>query len=247
VVPGGWRRVDLVDNTGSTNADLADAARRGEPGDIALVAEEQSSGRGRLDRAWHAPPRSSLLLSVMLRPTTAPATWPLLPLVAGVAGVEAVRRVAELDAVLKWPNDVMVAGRKLGGILVQLVESAVVIGLGLNVSIRPAELPVPTATSIAIEGGHPDREALTKEVLRALRRRYDAWLAADGAAHAVLPTYRELCDTIGRRVSVDLPGGVVVDGEASGVDDSGRLLVVTADGAEHGFTVGDVMHVRPEA
>lgn len=243
VEPGGWRRVDIVTSTGSTNADLVAAARAGEAAGLVLIAEEQSSGRGRLDRSWQAPARSALLMSVLLRPTPAPSAWTLLPLLAGLAVVEAVRSVAQLPATLKWPNDVMIADRKLGGILVQLVDSAVVVGLGLNVSIREPELPVSTATSIAIAGGVTDREALAKEVLRALRRRYDAWTGAGGEASAVLPMYREVCATIGRAVRVDLPTDGAIEGIAHDVDDAGRLVLRTDDG-ERAFTVGDVVHVR---
>jgi BirA family transcriptional regulator, biotin operon repressor / biotin---[acetyl-CoA-carboxylase] ligase len=243
VEPGGWRRVEVVSATGSTNGDVCAAARAGEPAGLVLIAEEQSSGRGRLDRSWQAPPRSALLMSVLLRPTPPPSTWTLLPLVAGLAVVEAVRGVSQLPAALKWPNDVMVRDRKLGGILVQLVDSAVVVGLGLNVSIREGELPVASATSIGIEGGISDREALAKEVLRALRRRFDTWTRARGEATAVLPMYREVCSTIGRQVRVELPAGGAVEGVARDVDDAGRLLL-RADDGERVFTVGDVVHVR---
>ena len=243
---GGWRRLDVVPTTGSTNTDLVQAARRGEPAGLVLLAEEQTGGRGRLDRSWQAPPRSSLLMSVLLRPTPEPSTWPVLPLVVGTAVVEAVRAVAYVPVSLKWPNDVMADGRKLGGILVQLVEGAVVVGIGLNVSTRVDELPVPTATSIALCGGQIDRESLAKEVLRALRQRYDAWSRAQGASASVLPAYREVCDTIGRRVRVELPAGTVVVGTATGVDDDGRLLVASDAGEQRAFTVGDVVHVRAE-
>src|SRR5207245_10110877 len=124
------------------------------------------------DPSWEGPARSSLLVSVLLRPEPGPGTWTLLPFVAGVAVAEAVRAVGALSAELKWPNDVLVDDRKLGGILVERVDSAVVIGIGLNVSLRAGELPVPTATSVALAGGVAAREALAKEVLRALARRY---------------------------------------------------------------------------
>jgi BirA family biotin operon repressor/biotin-[acetyl-CoA-carboxylase] ligase len=186
-----WRDVEVVETTASTNADLAARARAGEPDGLVLIAEEQTAGRGRLDRRWEAPPRSSLLLSVMVRPAPPTGTWTLLPFVCGVAVAEAVRAVAALDAELKWPNDVLVDARKLGGILVERVETAVVIGIGLNVSLRDAELPVPAATSVTLAGGVADREVLAKEVLRALARRYQAWAADDGAPGAIMPAYRE--------------------------------------------------------
>ena len=243
VGPGAWATVDVVGHTGSTNADLAAAARRGDPAPALLVAEEQSAGRGRMTRRWEAPARSGVMLSALLRPSAPTATWPLLPFIAGVAVAEAVRAVAEVDAVLKWPNDVLVGEHKLGGILVERVEDAVVVGIGVNVSLRADELPVPTATSLALAGGGTDREALTKEIARALLRRYDALEAASGASSAILPAYREICATIGTDVVVELPGGEQMVGQAASVDDDGALVVVTRDG-EHRVTAGDVVHVR---
>jgi len=243
---GGWRRIDVLGSTGSTNADVAAAARNGEAAGLVVVAEEQRSGRGRLDRRWEAPPRSALLLSALLRPAAPPATWTLLPFVVGVAVAEAVRAVGDVPATLKWPNDVLVGEAKIGGILAEAVDSAVVVGIGVNVSIRPDELPVGTATSLAIAGGATDREALAKEVLRALGRRYDDWTAAGGAAAAILPAYRAICATIGRDVRVELPTGGPAVGRAAEVDDVGRLVVVSPDGDRRAFSVGDVVHVRSE-
>jgi len=240
----GWRDVEVVGRTASTNADLAARARDGEGPGLVLLAEEQTAGRGRLDRRWEAPPRSSLLLSVLLRPAPPPSTWTLLPFVAGVAVAEAVRSVALLPAELKWPNDVLVDGAKLGGILVERVDSAAVVGIGLNVSLRESELPVPTATSVALAGGVADRELLAREVLRALGRRLAEWERADGAPSAILPAYREICATIGSMVTVQLPGGGQVNGSVSAVDDSGQLLVASDDGLT-AVSAGDVVHVRP--
>jgi BirA family biotin operon repressor/biotin-[acetyl-CoA-carboxylase] ligase len=172
---------------------------------------------------------------------------PLIPLLAGLAVAEAVRVVADVPATLKWPNDVLVGERKLAGILVERTTTgAVVIGLGLNVTTRADELPVDTATSLSIEGGRTDREPLAKEVLRALARRYAAYIDANGSPDSVVPAYREVCETIGRQVVVGLPGGGSVAGTALAVDDSGMLVVRTADGAEQTWSAGDVIHVRTE-
>ena len=244
VADGPWRALDVVGRTTSTNADVSALARAGEPAGYVLIAEEQTAGRGRLDRSWQAPARSSLLLSVLLRPGSPPTSWTLLPFVAGVAVAEAVRAVAAVSAELKWPNDVLVDGRKLGGILVERVDSAVVVGIGLNVSLRPAELPVANATSVALAGGVADREVLAKEVLRALARRYDSWQAAGGASSSILPAYREICATIGWTVKVELPGGESVNGLVTAIDDTGRLVVMSDDGTMS-VSAGDVVHVRP--
>jgi BirA family biotin operon repressor/biotin-[acetyl-CoA-carboxylase] ligase len=239
-----WHEIRVVDQTTSTNADVAAVAGQGAAAGFVLIAEEQTAGRGRLDRAWQAPARSAVLMSVLLRPDVPTGSLPLLSLVAGVAAVEAVRSVAELPAVLKWPNDVLVGGQKLGGILVERVDSAAVVGLGINVSLRTSELPVETATSIAIEGGNTDRESLTKELLRAIGRRVRSWEAVSGAGTTVLPAYREVCDTLGREVVLHLPDGATVSGVAEAIDDTGRLVVVTPDGHGRAWSVGDVVHVR---
>src|SRR5580704_5288847 len=134
--PGGlWQAVEVTTLTGSTNADLlARAASAADEGTV-LAAEEQQAGRGRLGRAWVAPPRAALTFSLLLRPRgIAPARRGWLPLLAGVAVASAVRTVATVDAQLKWPNDILVGPAKLGGILAEAAGDAVVIGIGLNVS-----------------------------------------------------------------------------------------------------------------
>lgn len=240
-----WADVRVLAETGSTNAVVAEAARGGAPEGLVVVAEAQTAGRGRLGRAWVAPPRSGLTFSVLVRPGVPPATWSLLPLLAGTAVVEAVVAVAGLAARLKWPNDVLApGGQKLGGILTERVDDAVVVGVGLNVTTHRDELPVPTATSLLAEGaGSTDRLPLLAEILHALDRRYAAWLADGGAPRDVLPAYREICGTIGRQVRVELPGGEVVVGAAVGVDDDGRLVVRDPAG-ERAFAAGDVVHLR---
>ncbi|MGN6473873.1 MAG: biotin--[acetyl-CoA-carboxylase] ligase [Mycobacteriales bacterium] len=239
-----WRHVSVVDATVSTNADLAEAARAGEPEGLVLVAEQQTSGRGRLDRQWESPPRAGLTFSVLLRPSLEAVQLSLLPLIAGLATVEAVLAVGKVDAMLKWPNDVLVDGRKIGGILVELAGGAAVIGIGLNVSTRADELPVETATSLLLMGGVTHREPLLKEVLRSLARRYAAWRWSGDPA-SVLPAYRERCETIGSEVEIQLPGGDMVRGVAVDVDDIGRLVVVDEQtGEQRSFLVGDVTHAR---
>ncbi|HWB66439.1 MAG TPA: biotin--[acetyl-CoA-carboxylase] ligase [Mycobacteriales bacterium] len=246
-----WREVRVLTRTSSTNADVVAAAREGAQEGLVVIAEEQTAGRGRMGRAWSAPARSSVLLSWLLRPTAPIAAWPLLPLMAGLALAETVAGVGEVpDVRLKWPNDVLVDDKKLAGILTERTDAggaAVVVGLGLNVSLRAAELPVDTATSLALVGGATDREILVKELLRSFARRYATWCDDDGAPASVLPAYREWCETIGRAVSVQLPGGDRVEGVATAVDDTGRLLVRTDAGEERAWSAGDVTHVRAGA
>lgn len=237
-----WQAIRVVDATGSTNADVAAEARAGAAEGLVVIAERQDMGRGRLDRSWQSPPRAGLLLSVLLRPSGPVSLLPLLPLLVGTAAVEAVRGVARLEARLKWPNDVLVGDRKLGGILVERVDDAVVVGIGLNVSTRLEELPVETATSVAVEGGSADREPLVKELLRALARRYADF--EQRGAEAVVPAYREVCATIGRDVRLQLPGGDEISGVAVAVDDGGRLVVRDDTGHEAAWSAGDVVHAR---
>lgn len=241
---GLWSQIDVVDSTQSTNADLAAAARAGAPEGRVLIAEHQAAGRGRLDRHWHSPARAGVMLSALLRPSLDASLLSVIPLIAGLAVVEAVRSVGMVEAALKWPNDVLVDGRKLGGLLVEVAGGGVVVGIGLNVSTRADELPVETATSLLLAGGVTDREPLVKEILRALARRYGSWRWS-GDPSLVMPAYRERCETIGAQVELALPGGNVAHGTAVDVDDVGRLVVAdAASGEKRSWLVGDVTHVR---
>ena len=239
-----WSSVEVRPSTASTNADVAAAARDGAPEGLVVIAEEQQAGRGRLGRSWQAPPRSSVLMSVLVRPDLPARSLPLIPLLTGVSVVESTRAVGVVSSALKWPNDVLVGGRKLGGILVERLDDAVVIGIGINVTLRAEERPVDTATSLAMEGGVTDREPLVKELLRSFSRRYRAFLAAAGAPDALMPAYRAVCETIGADVRVELPGGRTVTGRAIDVDDGGQLVVEDDTGATASWSAGDVTHVR---
>ncbi len=242
-----WR-LEVLASSPSTNAYVAGRARSGEPPGLVVVAEHQTSGRGRLDRAWVTPDRAALTLSLLVSPAPVPERqWPWLPLVTGLAVAEGVRRSATVDATLKWPNDVLVGDRKLAGILVERVEGpsgpVAVVGVGVNVTTTREELPVDTATSLALEGAaSTDRGRLLVSVLAAFAETYDAWRAADG--DGLLPAYLRRCSTVGRTVRVDLPTGTALLGEAVGVDGAGRLLVDDGDRV-HALGAGDVVHVRP--
>jgi BirA family biotin operon repressor/biotin-[acetyl-CoA-carboxylase] ligase len=261
VVPGGlWRQVDVLAETGSTNADAAEAARAGAAAGLVVVAERQVAGRGRRDRQWVSPPRAGLTLSVLLRPGVAepergwdPApqrTWGWLPLLAGVALLETVQRLAELDAALKWPNDLLLDTSKTAGILAEAVADAVVVGVGLNVTTRADELPVTgglPATSLQLAGAKAtDRDPLLRSLLRGVAQWYTGWREAGGDAEmcGLLAAYRRGCSTIGRDVRVLLPNGQEITGAATTVDGDGQLVVRTADGTERRVSAGDVLHVR---
>ncbi|NUP03433.1 MAG: biotin--[acetyl-CoA-carboxylase] ligase [Nonomuraea sp.] len=247
VRPGSlWTGVTVVDSTGSTNADLAAAAREGAAEGTVLVAESQVAGRGRLDRAWSAPPRSGLTFSILLKPTAPILTQGWLPLLYGVAAASAVRRLAEVDVRLKWPNDLLIGERKLAGVLAERVDGAVVIGMGLNVTLREEEAPVATATSLAMEkAACLDRDPLLRAVLREVESHYRDWEEAGGDAEAsgLRAAYLATSATVGRRVRVELPGEQAVTGLATGVDGSGHLQLDAGD-QRYTLGAGDVVHVR---
>lgn len=244
-----WTRVEVVPETGSTNADLVERARIGAPEGLVLVAEHQRAGRGRLDRTWASPPAAGLTFSVLLRPgPAAPERWPWLPLLTGVAVVAGIAAAGGPRCALKWPNDVLCGELKLGGLLVERTETpagaAAVVGVGLNVTTTQGELAVPTATSLALSGmREPDRATVLLAVLAALGEHYAAWRA--GSTLEELHTaYAELCATIGRRVEVLLPTGERLHATATGVDRDGALVLDTTTGRRT-LTAGDVLHVRP--
>jgi BirA family biotin operon repressor/biotin-[acetyl-CoA-carboxylase] ligase len=256
--PGSRWDLHVLDESPSTNVVAADYARAGRPEGFTVLADHQTAGRGRLDRSWVTPPRAALTFSVLLAPTEVPLSrWSWLPLLAGVAVAEAVRRTTGLAAVLKWPNDVLVADSgagqeragKVAGILVEQVVRpdgpAAVVGIGINASSRAHELPVDSATSLELAGAETvDRGRLLAAVLAELEEQYDAWRGAEGDAEAGLrDAYEELCDTLGRQVRVSLPSGEPVHGEAVGVDRDGRLQV-RVPGGTRTLAAGDVLHVR---
>jgi len=248
---GMWRELRVLATTPSTNAVVAQAAREGAAEGLVVVAEAQTEGRGRLERRWVSPPRAGLTLSVLLRPAVADrAEWGWLPLLAGLAVVRALREAAGLaEAVLKWPNDVLVADRKVAGVLAEVVGGAAVVGLGLNVTTTADELPADRpATSLALAGAATtDRDTVLRAVLRALAEDYETWHTDPARLRA---DYRRACATVGRRVRLELPGRAAVQGEATGVDAAGSLVLRTAGtgaGAgpvETAYAAGDVVHLR---
>jgi BirA family transcriptional regulator, biotin operon repressor / biotin---[acetyl-CoA-carboxylase] ligase len=221
--PSGWL-VEHVVETGSTNADLIAAAGEGAPDRTVRFTDHQTAGRGRLDRVWAAPPGANLLVSMLFR--SVPDDPGELTRRVGVAAVDAVREVAGVAAVLKWPNDVLVGDAKLAGILAQRAgDGAVVIGMGLNVGWAP-------------EGAARLGDGIAPaEVLRALL------VAHDGLPDVIDARYRELLDTLGRRIRIELPADELV-GTAVDVDPDGRLVVLDECAMTHRVSVGDVVHLR---
>ena len=257
---GPYRALAVVATVGSTNTALRTAARQGAPDRTVLLAEHQSAGRGRAARSWVAPARSALTLSVLLRPTEVPQTrWGWLPLLVGVALSRTVSTVGELPAVLKWPNDLLLGPhqRKAGGILAEVLSPspantvpgnapAVVVGIGLNVTLRADELPVPGATSLAIErSACTDRDLLLGALLRALDTELRQWCehAGDPVASGLRQAYQQRCVTLGEQVRVELPRGDELTGIAVEIDTEGRLVVLSG-GQHQALAAGEVTHVR---
>ncbi|MEQ6902415.1 biotin--[acetyl-CoA-carboxylase] ligase [Nocardioides sp. YIM 152588] len=247
--------VELLAEAPSTNAVATARAREGAAEGLLVVADHQSAGRGRLDRTWQTPPGVAVTFSLLLRPTVPPASWPWLPLLVGHNVAKALVSLG-YDAAVKWPNDVLIGTRKVAGILVERVETpsgaAAVVGVGINVLTAAEELPVETATSLALaraEAGAPaaapDRTRVLTAVVLAIREGFDAWQAGGEIATAGLrASYVRRCATVGADVRVELPGGGALTGRATDVDPDGRLVVETAGGVER-VGAGDVIHVRP--
>jgi BirA family transcriptional regulator, biotin operon repressor / biotin---[acetyl-CoA-carboxylase] ligase len=246
----GWRHLDVVEQTGSTNTDLlARAAAGTDVAGAVLIAEHQTAGRGRHGRGWSAAPRAQITMSVgvsVADPVGVPADkWGWLPLATGVAVVDAVAPLLEgtgLELGLKWPNDVLAGGAKLAGILAEVARPVVVIGVGLNVTAAPAGID--GATSLLDLGvAAPRRGDLVRVLLTELGRRIVAWRAARGADAELAADYRARSLTIGTRVRAHLPGGKDIVGTAGGIDEQGRLRVDT--GRETvAISAGDVVHLR---
>jgi BirA family biotin operon repressor/biotin-[acetyl-CoA-carboxylase] ligase len=234
-----------LDRVDSTNAEVGRRAARDAAEGLLIMADEQTAGRGRLGRTWQASAGTSLMGSVLLRPSGALDEVALLPLLIGLALVEAAETLASgAHLSLKWPNDLLAGGRKCGGILVEVpAPGTVVAGFGVNVDwrtvARPAELA--TATSLSeTAGGHVDRWQLLPALISRLDRRYRTWRTQP---RGFLPAYRERCATLGQQVRVEQLDGRELVGTATRIADDGALLV-EVDGPVVAVRAGDVHHLR---
>ena len=250
-------RFEALAETPSTNDVLVAGAADAEawPDFSVVVTDSQTAGRGRLGRTWVSPPGTTLAVSVLVRADASLRIDALgwLPLAAGLAMTRAVRAAlpGRDDVWLKWPNDVLVDGHKICGVLSELVvgaEPGVVVGAGVNLTMTAEQLPVPTATSLVLAGAeHPDADGLLEAYLREFRGLLDAFRAAGGDAQAsgLRAAVTDACGTVGSRVSVELPGGNILAGIARGIDVSGRILV-QADGSPDltPVSAGDITHLR---
>jgi BirA family biotin operon repressor/biotin-[acetyl-CoA-carboxylase] ligase len=238
--------LEMVDEIDSTNAELLRRAAAGAPAGLVLVARHQTAGRGRRDRTWEAPPGSSLLVSVLLRPTLGVEELHLCTFAAGLAALEACAAEGDVGASLKWPNDVVVDGsagtRKLAGLLAESVVdrnrvTALVVGMGLNVN-WPADVPGGGVALNQLLGRTVDGDGLLHRWVEAFGALVAGLSTAEGADQ-VRDAHRAACSTIGRRVRVEATGGPV-EGVAEAIDHAGHLVL----SGGRTFAVGDVVHLR---
>jgi BirA family biotin operon repressor/biotin-[acetyl-CoA-carboxylase] ligase len=267
-------RFAFLEQAGSTNDELRQAATGVDatawPHGSVLVTDDQTAGRGRLGRAWLAPTGKTLAISVLIRPDEVEGALPIdaygwLPLAAGAAMTETVRDAVReaarepdgeadgsggLDVDLKWPNDVLISGFKVCGILSEMVAGtrAVVIGAGLNLTLDEHDLPTLTSTSMLLAtGSRPDADAVLAHYLERLLDLVGRLASAggDAVASGLADRVAALCGTLGQEVRVELPGGGELLGTAERIDRDGRLVVRDR---EHGEPVavaaGDVTHLR---
>lgn len=252
------RTLHVLQETASTNGDAMALAQQGAEDGTVVVAERQTAGKGRLGRRWYSPPGDNLYCSVILRRMPTPAELPrwlsVVPLMAAVAVARAVQAVTGLRPSLKWPNDILIGDRKLGGLLCESsvagpARTFVVVGIGLNVNTGRESFPEEIreiATSLAAEAGRPfDRAPLLAALLSELEAHADALLTRP--PETFLSGYARLCSTLGRRVRVRLADGETIEGQADSLAPDGSLRIIR-DQAQGGglleVRVGDIIHLR---
>jgi BirA family biotin operon repressor/biotin-[acetyl-CoA-carboxylase] ligase len=244
---GEWeiRRFAEID---STNTYVRDQARQGTPEGLVAVAAHQTAGRGRLDRRWESPPGSNLLASVLLRPACAAGDLHLCTGALALAAADACVAVAGVEPVLKWPNDLLVDGAKLAGVLAEAefaghqLES-VIVGIGINVAWPgPAEATGTCLDDLSGSAEPVDPAELLDRMLELLAARRPL-LDDEAGRRELADEVRRRCATLGQRVRVSLPAGELT-GVASAIDEAGHLVVETDAGAQQ-VSAGDVLHLRP--
>ena len=230
-----WR-VSVVDVTTSTQSDLAALVRSGKakPGDV-IAANFQSAGRGRLSRTFEAPKNSALLFSFYIQPKRKKEDWGWIALIAGISVAQALGKV---KATVKWPNDILVNEKKISGLIAEIVGDGVVIGIGINVGMSLEELPVLTATSLAIEGvSDIDRNEILAKVLSQFESNFITW---DEGDDSVAQIYTSLSSTLGTKVQIHYPNDEIEKGLAVAISPRGELVLDSGRRVQ----AGDVVHLR---
>jgi BirA family biotin operon repressor/biotin-[acetyl-CoA-carboxylase] ligase len=244
-------RILRYESLPSTNTEVARLAQLGAEEGLTIVADEQTAGRGRLQRSWSSPKGAGLYCSVLLRPALAPDRWPLLTFVAALATGDALLEASKVQTDIKWPNDLLAGERKICGILAEGIETpagrAVIVGIGINLTddAFPNEL-ASVATSVAREGPRtrrPEREAILAALLKALARWYALLHEFEGAEKVVAAWASRSSYAAGKLVQVT-NGDEVLQGVTCGVESDGALRLETAGGLQL-IRAGDVTSVRP--
>lgn len=246
-----WKSVSLYQKVGSTN-ELAAGLPVDHPdsGAALIIADRQEKGKGRLGRAWISPPGMNIYMSIVFRPGLPPRNAPLLTVAASLASAIAIRNETGLEIGIKWPNDLVVSGRKLGGILTEVRSDpdkilTSIVGIGINVNSGPSRFPAElrdTATSVKIETGRTfQRGRIISAVMREFEKQYGLLMRAETAT--VIRAWKNLSATIGRTVRVTM-GTEVMIGVAEDIDDEGMLLLRLASGALRRINSGDLTHLR---
>lgn len=234
-----WR-VSVVDLTTSTQDEIMKKISNSSViNNEVVVAEFQSSGRGRLDRIFVAPKSSALLFSFNFQPKRIQSDWGFLSLVTGMAVARSLNSftTSAVPVTLKWPNDLLIGDKKLGGIIAEVNANSVIIGVGINIEMSAEELPVENATSLLISGASGvDRNKILAKILNELESALTSW----DSGEIFVDRYREVSSTLGKQVRVHLPDGKVIESRAMDIDPSGGLILENGER----ITVGDVIHLR---
>ena len=230
-----WR-VSVVDVTTSTQTALVTRAIAGKvkPGDV-ITANFQRAGRGRMSRTFEAPKNSALLFSFYLKPQRKKEDWGWISLIAGTSVAQVLKKYS---ATVKWPNDILIKEKKVSGLICEFNGEGVVVGIGINVGMTIDELPVPTATSLAIQGAtNIDRNHLLADVLNEFESIFTHWDLGDDS---ITGLYTSLCSTLGTKVQIHYPNDLIEKGIATGISARGELIL---DSGTH-VQAGDVVHLR---
>ena len=230
-----WR-VSVVDVTASTQSDLAELVRQGKaiPGQV-LAANFQSAGRGRMSRTFEAPKNSALLFSFYIEPKRAKDDWGWIPLIAGAS---VAKTLGDYHASIKWPNDILIKDKKVSGLIAEIVDHGVVVGVGINVGMKSEELPVTHATSLAVEGGQGfDRNSLLSKVLTEFYNLFTGWDSGDDSVRAL---YNSLSSTIGKNVRIKYANEQSETGVAVAISSRGELIMESGSYVQ----AGDIIHLR---
>ncbi|WP_237234270.1 biotin--[acetyl-CoA-carboxylase] ligase [Rothia nasisuis] len=266
----GFDRVEVLPSVGSTNERarqvlVGDVLARRSYGELSLIStDQQNAGKGRLDRVWQAPAGCALATSFIVRPHVnhahriAPDRYHWLTSLAALAACDVFEELAGLAPSIKWPNDVLIGNRKACGVLAQLVSEpegqiSIVVGIGLNLNLTEEQLPVPTATSALVESGaRVDLNEALILLATSFERYYRDFAATgfdvdvDRGKGSLLTLLKNRMSTLGSTLTIHLPGDRTFRGVGQDLTPEGELVVRSTEGVEKSFTVGDVVHVRPE-